>query len=245
MDLGLYARVLWRFKFVVLMGLVAAIGLAALSMLKISSSGVAYRQSILYSSTARLGVTQRGFPWGRLFAETPSATAQAAQSGIPVADPNRLNNLAVLYAELATSDPVRQVMLRDGPIIGKVLAAPVVRGDNQIMLPLVDLTAIATSPGRAIKLARRSAAALTTFITTQQRQSGVPDSDRVITQYVIDPRKAVVYQPRSKTMPIVVFLAVMFATTGLAFLLENLRPRTKAKEQDDATASNAPARLSA
>ena len=38
------------------------------------------------------------------------------------------------------------------------------------------------------------------------------------------PRGAEIFQPRSKTMPIVIFLAVMFATVGLAFLLENLRP---------------------
>jgi hypothetical protein len=247
MDIGLYARVLWRFKPLVVLGLIVAISLAALSMLRISTSGkVAYRQSALYASTARLGVTQRGFPWGRLFAEEPSATAQAAL-GIPVADPNRLNNLAVLYAELATSDPVRQLIRRDGPIVGKLIASPVVRGDNQIMLPLIDLTAIATSPEGAIRLARRSATAFRVFITTQQAKSNVPQSDRVIVQNVIDPRKAAVYQPRSKTMPIVVFLAVMFATVGLAFLLENLRPRAPRGIEVEAepAAANAPARLSA
>ena len=36
------------------------------------------------------------------------------------------------------------------------------------------------------------------------------------------PRRAEIFRPRSKTMPIVIFLAVMFATVGLAFLLENV-----------------------
>ena len=31
-------------------------------------------------------------------------------------------------------------------------------------------------------------------------------------------------------MPVVIFLAVMFATVGLAFLLENLRPRARVGE---------------
>jgi hypothetical protein len=31
-------------------------------------------------------------------------------------------------------------------------------------------------------------------------------------------------------MPVVIFLAVMFATVGLAFLLENLRPRARPGE---------------
>ncbi len=32
---------------------------------------------------------------------------------------------------------------------------------------------------------------------------------------------------RSKTVPIVVFLTVMLAVIGLAFILENLRPRVR------------------
>ena len=47
----------------------------------------------------------------------------------------------------------------------------------------------------------------------------------MIVQDVAQPKKAKVFSPRSKTMPIVVFLAVMLATFGLAFLLENVRPR--------------------
>ena len=82
------------------------------------------------------------------------------QSGGQIADPNRLNSLAVLYAELATGDPVRALMLRDGPIGGKIVATPVTVGDNHFMLPLVDLMAIAASPRRAMALAARGATAL-------------------------------------------------------------------------------------
>ena len=45
------------------------------------------------------------------------------------------------------------------------------------------------------------------------------------------PSPATVVQPRSKTMPIVIFLAVMFAFVGLAFLLEN--SKTRGAEQED------------
>ena len=37
----------------------------------------------------------------------------------------------------------------------------------------------------------------------------------------------VMLEGRSKTIPIVVFLTVMLAFVGLAFILENLRPREK------------------
>ena len=231
MDLRLYVRVLWRFRLLVAIGVLLAAGLATLSVVRVSSDGLTYRETELWSSSTRLIVTQQGFPWGRLLAQDPSLSEDAARSlGIPLADPNRLNNLTILYAELATADPVLRLMRRDGPINGKILAAPVVVQDGRYTLPLIDVIAIATSPQRAMKLAVRGASAFETYLTEQQRINDVPTDDRVVVQQVERPRGAEIYRPRSKTMPIVIFLAVMFATVGLAFLLENVRPPARPGE---------------
>lgn len=227
MDFRLYARVLWRFRLFVACGFLLATVLATLSVVRISVDGITYRQSELFSSTARVGVTQSGFPWGRLFAQEPTEDNRPQDLGIPVADPNRLNNLAVLYAELAMSDPVRQLVRRQGRLPGQVTATPLVRGDNRIMLPLIDLTAIATTRRGAMTLASRTAVALETYVREQQAANEVPPADRVVIEEVERPRRALIYQPRSKTMPIVVFLAVLLATSGIAFLLENVRPRSR------------------
>ena len=227
MDLRLFARVLWRFRLIVAVGFVVAVVLAALSLVSVGPSGVKYRQTELWSSSTRLGVTQKGFPWGRLFALDPGAGPSTPNSGIPVADPNRFNTLAVLYAELASSDPIRRLMLKDGPVLGKIIATPVVVGENRIMLPLVDVRAIATTPEGAVQLALRTATALQTYVGAQQRSNKVPDADRVVLERVVSPTPPEVFQPRSKTMAIVVFLAVMLATSAFAFLLENLRPRPR------------------
>jgi hypothetical protein len=48
--------------------------------------------------------------------------------------------------------------------------------------------------------------------------------------------------PRKKTTPIVVFLTVLLAAIGLAFVLENLRPRIRAlaaEEEQQALAAGA------
>jgi hypothetical protein len=210
-------------------------------MVRVTTHGIKYRQAELWSSTTRLGVTQRGFPEGRLFAG--SATPEdAARLGIPVADPNRFNTLAVLYAELATSDPVRRLMRRDGPILGKIIATPVVVGENRVMLPFLDVVAIATTPRRAVELAQRSASSLTTYIEKQQQANNVPTADRVVVEQIVRPKPPQIFQPRSKTMPIVVFLAVMLATVGLAFLLENLRPRGPGLDQSAEPEFQEPAR---
>ena len=223
MDFQLYARVLWRFRLLVLLGLILALSLATASFVRIGPSGVKYRETELWSSTTRVLITQEGFPEGRLYGQTPSAAAEPQAS---LVDPGRFNNLAVLYSELATSDQVRGLMRRDGPLRGRVIATPVVAGGEfRTQLPMIDLTAISTSPRGAILLARRAAAALKTYIRDEQSASNVPETDRAIIAPVVRPATAEIFRPRSKTMPIVVFLAVMVLTVGLALLLENLRPR--------------------
>jgi hypothetical protein len=191
----------------------------------------------LWTSTTRLGVTQNGFPWGRLLVQEPTANEQAERLGIPLADPNRLNTLAVLYAELATSDPVRQEMLKAGPLLGKIVATPVVVGDNRVMLPFIDVAAIATTGRGAVRLAQRAADAFGKFMREQQQANKVPAADRVVVQQLVRPKPPKLYRSRSNTIPVVVFLAVMFATVGLAFLLENMRPprRPEVDEQAEPT----------
>jgi hypothetical protein len=242
-DFQLYARVLWRFKLLILFGLVVASSLGVLSVLHVSTNGVSYRESELWSSRTRLLVTQQGFPWGRLLALDPSLEAQ--QLDIPLADPNRLNTLTILYAEFATSDPVRRLMRRDGPIRGEIIATPVVVQEGRYSLPLIDLMAISTSPHAAVDLTQRSADALRKYLHQQQSANRVPSADRVVIQEVIRPRGAEIFRPRSKTMPVVVFLAVMLVTVGLAFLLENLRPRVRPGEQAEVEAEGLPQRRSA
>jgi hypothetical protein len=244
-DFGLYARVLWRFRLLVLPGLLLAACLAVLSVVKIGSGGLEYRDSVLWAAHARVGVTQQGFPWGRLFAESPSNNAESTDirtsSDIPTANPARLNELAVLYAELATSDPVLRLVRPNTAIEEEVSATPLRAAESGTMLPLIELKAISTSPQRAISLAQRSSKALSAYLQQQQRANKVPPSDRVVFEQVLRAQKAEVYRPRSKTMPIVIFVAVVFATVGLAFLLENLRPRRREPGEQSESALSAPA----
>jgi hypothetical protein len=234
-DFKLYARVLWRFRLLVIAGLVLALALALVSTVSVGRNGMSYRESELWSSTLRLLVTQSGFPEGRLYAQKPLKPGEEATTtdeppaagDVPVADPNRFNALAILYAELAASDPVRQVMRRNGPVRGKLIATALRDEQSGTLLPLIDLAAISTSPRAAITLAVRGANALNTFLQEQQRANRVPAADRVVVQTINQPRGALLFQPRSKTMPIVIFLVVMLAVVGLAFLLENLRPRAE------------------
>ena len=227
MDFRLYADVVSRHRKLVTYGLVLAFVLACLTMFRVGLDGVGYRQSEEWSSTSRLGVTQLGFPWGRLFAQDATSLTPAEQAkrlGIPIADPARFKDLAFLYAELAASDPVRRLMLRSGPIDGEVVAKPVI-AENGITLPLIDVTAHRGVPRRGEPRSRgvRRARLRCTSSSSSARTS-VPASDRVVLQKLLRAEEATLVKPRPKSIPIVVFLVVMAGAIGLAFLLENMRP---------------------
>jgi capsular polysaccharide biosynthesis protein len=218
MEVALYLRVLWRFKLIVIMGLVLAIGLSFLSLYKVGGNPMLQaRKKPQYVSYSTLFVTQPGFPWGSLH---PPASA----------DPTRFTSLAILYSQLATTDSVQRILRKSGPMTGKVEVAPLLDPSNQEALPLISIAGFADSPAGAESLAARETKALLTFISEQQKSSEISDNNRVLVTQVKEPTEARVFQKAKKTLAIVVFLAVMMATCGLAFLLENLRPRVRAQE---------------
>jgi hypothetical protein len=244
-DLELYFRVLWRFRLLVAFGLVLAFSLALLSFARVDLSGsprLSYRASEQWSSYASLLITQSKFPEGRSVFEQsiPPASADETQTFAPeFADPNRFAGLATLYAELATSDAVRALMLRDGPINGAVEATPVTL-TNGNTLPLLSVAGISTTPAGAIALARRAVRSFRQYVESQQRSSGIPVDQRVVITVVNQPAKATLLRGRPKTLPIVVFLAVLLAFVGIAFILENLRPRIAPVSSSAAQSSEPP-----
>jgi hypothetical protein len=233
-DLKLYLRVLWRFRLLVGIGFVVACGLSFLSIVRVDPSHsphFRYRQDQQWVSYATLFVTQRGFPWGRSVipsAATSTYPSAASSSDQQYADPSRFSSLAILYSQFATSDPVRQIMLRDGPIDGTIEAAPVLSQTGYTeALPLVSIAGIGKSPKDAISLANRTMVALEQFLEQQQIRNKIPEQSRVLVTVVNHPVKAKLLAGRSMTVPIVVFLSVMIVISGIAFLLENLRPRIR------------------
>ncbi len=130
MDLQLYARVLWRFRFLMLLGFVLATSLAFLSMVRVSfddSPLLTFRHQELWVSRSTLLITEPKFPEGRAVFEQsipPASTDEEQEYAPRFANPERFVALANLYAQLATSDPVRRIMLEDGRLNGVIEASP-------------------------------------------------------------------------------------------------------------------------
>ena len=69
MDLTLFFRVIWRYRILVMTGLLVAVLAAFLAMVRITPGGspaLSLRGEKSYASYTTLFVTQTGFPWGRL-----------------------------------------------------------------------------------------------------------------------------------------------------------------------------------
>jgi hypothetical protein len=216
-DFRLYAQVLWRHKLLVVVGLVVAIALAELSVVSVSPSGtVKYRHAQLWSSTTRLAVG-------------------ANLLGVTPPPPIDLGQVASQYAIWAESDPVRRIILGGGQIKGEIQANPLTNSGGQYQ-PFVDITGISTSRAASFALADRAARALQSYIQMEWEADKVPPSNRVsLKQIQRDP--PVVFKSRSKTMPVLIFLVVMFAFVALAFLLENLSSR---HQDDESTGHKSP-----
>jgi hypothetical protein len=66
------------------------------------------------------------------------------------------------------------------------------------------------------------------YVESQQQAASIPAAQRISIQVLKRPAPPVIIEPRKKTLPIVIFLAVITAAIGLAFVLENLRPSVHA-----------------
>ena len=220
MDLSLYGRVIWRFRWLVALGLILAIALSVLSVAKFSSHGLSYRKHEVWQSSTTVLLTQHGFIWGR--AVIPPT--QAGSTGGPA----WLYGLTALYAQFASSDDVKALMLHDGASKNWTLtAAPVISSGSSSALPVIALAGLAYTPAGAVQATLVGRTAFLQYVKSRQASAAIPDNERVDLQVLQNATPPVLVQPRKKTLAIVILLAVLSATIGLAFVLENARPRVK------------------
>ena len=251
MDLGLYLRVLWRFRLLVLVGVVLGFALAAFSYVRVGvedgSVELSYRQSERWASFATVFVTQEGFPLGRsVYDESLPVTPNNApntgngqsdsQAYVPrYNDPTRFSSYAQLYARIAGSDLLRRQMTGRRPLRGSVSATAGTDPRNPgIILPLVEIQALAPTADGAQDTAARATNALLAYVKRQQTANEIDESKRIILRVLNDASPPTLIESRSLTRPVFLFLAVMIAVTALAFLLENVRPAVPTTAPADA-----------
>jgi hypothetical protein len=247
MDFGLYLSVLWRFRALVVLGLLLTVGLAFLSFVRVEWAGgtpkLEPRASETWSSTAVLLVTEKGFPWGVSSLQDPEALAQGrppAPNERLYSDPTRFQALAVLYSRFAVADAVRKQVAETAPR-GSYTATPVKIEDGGNYLPMIGIVATSDSSAGARNVAKRATGAFQSYLERLQRDNQIPAERRVEVQVVNAASAGTLVSGRSPLKPLMIMLLGLALTFGLAFALENLRPR--ARPEAAAIRPNAPMRV--
>jgi hypothetical protein len=157
--------------------------------------------------------------------ETPTGTQILPSS---FADPARFRELAGYYAAFANSDEVQRLMAsRTKNSVGKVTAQGVYDPISNFPLSFVKIQGVAPTAKDASTIANEGARAFKDYLTRKQIGAGIQPAQRVEVQVMNRARGASLLLGRKKTTPVVIFLTIMLAAVGLAFILENLRPRVQ------------------
>jgi hypothetical protein len=234
----MHGRVIWRFRYLVAGGLILAVVLTFFSYYRVSFDKgvhVGYRQNQTWQSSETILLTQPGFPWG--YATTPNNQTSA------VTDPGWLTTLSSFYSQLANSDLIRNRVRAKLPNVNGTYSVSPVLDASQAAVPFMQFDGLATAPGAAVSQARTATAEFLSYLTSNQKSSSIPPSRRVEAQIVTsaDLAQVKVVSGRRLTIPIVLFLTVLIATLGLAYILENLRAKAPAVvELDEGAPAAAP-----
>lgn len=247
MDPKLHLSVLWRFRFLVAIGLLIGILLALLAYVRLSYEDgklrLSYRQQETWASHATLFVTQKGFPWGRSVPEAvtlPPESDVASTTPVPrFAEPSRFSTLAVVYARLASSDAVKDILLQSGPVDGQIEAVALATRDNGFA-PLIDVAGVSDTKPGALALTNRAVNGLVRYVRARQDANAIPPEERVMVTLVDRPGEPELVQGRKLTKSIIVFLAAGLVTVGLVYLLESVRPRAHRLRKTAADGVSAP-----
>jgi hypothetical protein len=221
-DLIAYWNVIKRRRIIVMVGLWVAACLTLLSLIRVSSDGLAWRSPPIYKATTRLLVTQPGFPIGQATIPLKKPSG-GTTTPTPAYDPTRMEYLASLYAAMADSDPIStRVKQSVGGPEAKWGATPVAGAEGRA-LPLVEIGALGTSPARAIAIANGVAHAMRAFLLTEQGKNATAIRDRAELRVDKKARKAEVFQGVRLTRGTMLFLLMSIVTFAIAFVVDNLR----------------------
>jgi hypothetical protein len=221
----------------VIVGVALSLLLTVLSVVRVSPSGVSYRSPQTWSNQATLVLTQAGAPEFRsVLPSTPTGSSS-------LADTSRFNGLIDVYAAMATSDPVIQVLKRRGLIkaadlengANPLTAVPVVSTVGGGTTPMLMLTATAPSATKATKLTLSATQAFLKYVAQSQAAADMPAKGRIEIRVVKGADAPKIAKPRSKALPVLVLLAGLIATAAVVFVRDNVQRRQASPSLSEAS----------
>jgi capsular polysaccharide biosynthesis protein len=241
MDLLEFWRVARRHRRIIVVGASITLFLATFALFRPYAWGLEVRSPAIYVARSTLFVTQSGFPWGRSALTEYVRARGAGEDDVAVprfAEPSRMEYLAYLYSELATSDGVYRIVDRRFPLgtdDEEYLAVPMTTA-NGASLPLIEVSGTSTSKARAVALANTAASALQRYIASEQRANRVPAETGIVlpvlTRATVD--DAEVLKGVKVTTALMIGVLGLIGTLFVAFVVDNLQRQRRLAETLDA-----------
>lgn len=230
MDVALYGRALWTYKWLALAGVVVAAAAALLSGYRLSGGAIESRATTSYTASTTVLLTSND---SSVFsAESP---VQALPAGQLAPQRHDLAATAVIYAYLVSGDKIRSETAGriGGFASGEALTAlqrttqpPASEASaGRMSLPIVSVVGTAATAGRAEQISRTATAMLETYVAGQQDTAKVPAAQRVVLA-TLNTGSAVAAAGSNPLLGVVVVGAgVLAAFVALIFVLYNIRMR--------------------
>lgn len=231
-------RALIRFWWLVLAGIIlGAVGAVIVYRLEATPK---------HTATTSLFVNSPSAPYLRT-QQTPQSTPRSQKSQTAVRsslaqstpDTATLVNAANTYPLLIQSDAIARVReAHYGALQGTVTANALNATTNSYgvfrpsPLPVIQVKATANSPSGAEQLADATVGAFQLWMRGQQRQHGIPQSQRISVQQLAAPVVETT-GGRSKGLPLFLGAIVLLALCGLAIVLDNQRPAARESSRSD------------
>jgi hypothetical protein len=231
-DLSRHLAVLWRFRVVTAIGVLAAIVFAVLAAYQPTSHGLEKRGESTYSSASRLLVTQAGFPEGRVVLPAPPLGEEQTPDSVGFADPARFMALADLYTKLILSDEVRR-RIPEHPTPAQVDASPIESVSGAPILPIIELTTTASSSAAARELNVHTVTALQGLLKRRQATNDIPVGERVQISVLNRPSPGLLTASPTHTASILALLLCLIGTLAVTHLLEAIRLRREGPLEDE------------
>jgi hypothetical protein len=184
MDVALYGRALWTYKWLLFAGIIVAACAAVLAGYQLDGSTLTSRATETYSSSSTVLLSSAKSP---LFqAETPG---QPVPEGQTAPQPMDLSSIASVYAYVVAGDEIRAATeAKVGPLADDELLTSLQRTTQppatdttagRLSLPIIAVVGTAATAERAEQISQAATQAFESYVSTQQDTNGVPADQRV------------------------------------------------------------------
>jgi hypothetical protein len=233
-----YVRALRRFWWLLLLGTSIAVVAAVASVYRLDFSSippdVQKRAQVTYTASARLLVTSSDAPYFRrtVYTRVTNADGSLGEPGFATGPPDlgTLISNANLYPLLIESDEVQALRQKmHGLIPGSITAHAIyaVASPNRFELsevPVIEVFAFSGSYSAAVDLAQSTVEAFTAYVEREQDQADLAPEERILIRELERPNAAVASQDSSRTLPLMLFVAILAAFVALAVVLNRIYP---------------------